>query len=220
MTDAPHPWSEVGWELGDEPGTIELASSTRSLIAAIRRADAPSDDLARARALVEEATALLAPHLVTRLPMQGRRGERGPGSGTSGLQPTEFFPWSPVLGPLNPLSPPIDIAFDGERIHGTMTLQAPYNGPPGMVHGGIIALVFDEILGACNVCHGLGAFTGTLSVRYEKPTLIDTPHELESWLDRVEGRKVFTKGVIRRDGEITASAEGIFIRTPEWSSPK
>ena len=152
--------------------------------------------------------------------MQGRRGDRGPSGGGSGHQPREFFPWSPVLGPLNPLAPPIEISFDGERITGTMDLRAPYNGPPGMVHGGIIALVFDEILGACNVCHGLGAFTGTLSIRYERPTLIEVPHELEAWLDRVEGRKVFTKGVIRRDGEITASAEGIFIRTPEWSGPK
>jgi acyl-coenzyme A thioesterase PaaI-like protein len=212
-----HPWSDIGWEVGDEEGTEQLAEATRRLIAAVRRVDAPSDVLDRTRRLVDEATALLAPHVLTKTPMQGRRGDRGPGGGGAVVQPREFFPWSPILGPLNPISPPIEIEFDGDRIHGTMDLGAPWNGPPGMVHGGIIALVFDEILGACNVCHGVGAFTGTLSVRYEKPTFVDTPHELEAWLDRVEGRKVFTKGEIRRDGEVTARAEGVFIRTPEWS---
>jgi hypothetical protein len=37
---------------------------------------------------------------------------------------------------------------------------------------------------------------------------------LEGWIDRVEGRKVFTQGTISIDGVITARAEGIFIQTP------
>jgi hypothetical protein len=34
----------------------------------------------------------------------------------------------------------------------------------------------------------------------------------EAWVDRTEGRKVFTVGTISADGEVTARAEGVFIR--------
>ncbi len=120
-----------------------------------------------------------------------------------------------MVGPLNPLAPPIRLRFDGERMTGTTVLEASYVGPPNSVHGGVIALVFDELLGSTNVCLGLGAFTGTLSVRYERTTPVGAELVLESWLDRIEGRKVFTKGTISDAGGVTARAEGIFIRYAE-----
>ena len=73
-------------------------------------------------------------------------------------------------------------------------------------------MVFDELLGAVNACLGLGAFTGTLSIRYERLTPIEAELEVESWVDRTEGRKVYTVGTIRAAGEVTARAEGVFIR--------
>jgi len=89
-----------------------------------------------------------------------------------------------------------------------------------MVHGGIIALAFDELLGTTNVCLGLGGFTGTLSVRYERPTPIETELTMEAHVDRTEGRKVFTVGTISHAGEVTARAEGVFIRTVMWEPKK
>lgn len=215
MTDAGAMPFPAGWTLADESTTETVADSTRALIAAIRRADAPTEALERAAALIDEATSLLTPHQVDGLPMQGRLGDRGPISDTA-TQPREFFPWSPIIGPLNPLSADVEFEFADGRTTGRANLGAAYNGPPGMVHGGVIALLFDELLGATNVCNGLGGFTGTLSVRYERPTWIEHELELESWVDRVEGRKVFTVGTISIAGEVTARAEGIFIMTEGW----
>jgi acyl-coenzyme A thioesterase PaaI-like protein len=188
--------------------------ATRELIAALRLADAPPADLEQAAALVREAAALLVPHRVdSAVIMQSAlRPEAWDHGAPSGDDPATFFPYSPVVGPLNAIAPPLSLEFDGERMHGTAELDAPYVGPPGMVHGGIIALIFDELLGATNVCHGQGAFTGTLNVRYERPTPLRAPLVLEGWLDRVEGRKVITSGTISHAGEVTARAEGIFIR--------
>jgi acyl-CoA thioesterase FadM len=76
----------------------------------------------------------------------------------------------------------------------------------------VIALLFDELLGATNVCVGAPGFTGTLTIRYERPTPIDAELELECWHERAEGRKVVTAGTICYDGAVTARAEGIFIR--------
>ncbi len=49
-----------------------------------------------------------------------------------------------------------------------------YEGPPTCVHGGVIAEVFDEVLGAANIVAGVRAMTGTLTVRYRKPTPLNT----------------------------------------------
>lgn len=201
----------AGWDIENESATAVVADSTRALIGALRRADAPEAELTRAAALIDEATALLAEHRVDGIPMQGRVNPGGP-DGHATRDPNTFFPYSPVVGPLNPLAAPASLVFDGERMHGTVRLDAQFNGPPGMVHGGVIALIFDELLGATNVCHDFGAFTGTLSVRYERPTPLETELLLESWIDRTEGRKVFTAGTITHDGVVTARAEGIFIR--------
>lgn len=221
MSDASPPPFIAGWTVDDEDSTAELAVAMRALISAQRRADAPTDELVRATALVREATALLAPHRVEGMPMQGRVGEEGPAGGAV-TEPRRFFPWSPIIGPLNPLSAAMRLDFDADTgtMRGTATFDTPYVGPPGMVHGGVIALAFDELLGTTNVCLGLGGFTGTLSVRYERPTPIETELTMEAHVDRTEGRKVFTVGTISHAGEVTARAEGVFIRTVMWEPEK
>ncbi len=133
--------------------------------------------------------------------------------------PGRFFPYSPVVGPLNPIAPPLVFAFDGERLRGTGALPAAFVGPPGTVHGGVVAMVLDELLGAVNACLGLGAFTGTLTIRYERPTPIDADLEMESRVERTEGRKVFTVGTISAGGVVTARAEGVFIRVDRDALP-
>jgi acyl-coenzyme A thioesterase PaaI-like protein len=196
------------------PGdTATTVAATRSLIAALRTADAPVDVLERVAALVDEATDLLASHQVEGMPGQtALRTLLAGAEQFATADPGRFFPYSPVVGPLNAIAPPLTFAFDGERLRGTGALGAPFVGPPGTVHGGVVAMVLDELLGAVNACLGLGAFTGTLTIRYERPTPIATELELESWVERTEGRKVFTVGTIRADGEVTARADGVFIR--------
>ena len=217
MSDETPPPFVAGWPLADEPGTERLAGDLRGLLDAMRRADAPTAELDRAAALIREATSILAPHRVEGMPMQGRLGTNGPVGGAS-VRPEEFFPWSPILGPLNPMSAAMHLEFDAatESMHGVATFDTRFVGPPGMVHGGIIALAFDELLGTANVCLGLGAFTGTLSVRYDRPTPIETEVTMEARVERTEGRKVFTVGTITHAGEVTARAEGVFIRTGLW----
>lgn len=131
--------------------------------------------------------------------------------------PADFFPYSPVVGLLNPLSPPVrmwrvdtDVAAE---IHGEARFDAAYNGPPGCVHGGVIAEVFDELLGCVCVSNGLGGFTGTLTIIYRNTTPLEHPVTLRGWHDRSEGRKVFARGELRHGETLCAEAEGIFIRS-------
>ena len=41
---------------------------------------------------------------------------------------------------------------------------------------------------------------------------------IEAWIESTEGRKVRPVGTIRHDGEVTARAEGIFIRSVDWEA--
>ena len=126
--------------------------------------------------------------------------------------PAEYFPYSPVIGPLNPIAPPVEFRFDGEEIQAEHVFDAPYNGPPTAVHGGIIALVFDELLGALGALRDIGGFTGTLTIRYVSLTPIGESIRMRSWIDRREGRKAFIKGTMHHGERLCAEAEGIFIR--------
>jgi hypothetical protein len=78
----------------------------------------------------------------------------------------------------------------------------------------MIALLFDEILGNANIIAGRPGMTGTLTIRYRRPTPLLVPLELEARQIRVEGRKIMTTGTITVAGEITAEAEAIFIEVP------
>ena len=74
-----------------------------------------------------------------------------------------------------------------------------------------MALTFDEILGMANAASGHPGMTGTLKIRYLRPTPLHRTVELEGWTERVEGRRIVAKGRMTVDGELTAEAEGLFI---------
>ncbi|MHB8594949.1 MAG: PaaI family thioesterase, partial [Acidimicrobiales bacterium] len=123
----------------------------------------------------------------------------------------DFFPTSPVIGFANPVAPPVVVeAVDG-ALHGSAYFDYQYEGPPTCVHGGVIALVFDELLGAANVVAGSPGMTGTLTIRYRKPTPLRTELRLAARRVSREGRKITTWGGMYQDDVLLAEAEGIFI---------
>ena len=144
-----------------------------------------------------------------------RRNTPGP-TGFPGVHPQDHFPTSPMIGFANPLSPPVEVwAVHGENgqreIRGRVTFDYPFEGPPTCVHGGVIAELFDELLGLSNILAGLGAMTGTLTVRYRRPTPLLAPLELAARNTRRDGRKVYSWGGLYHEGELTAEADGVFI---------
>ena len=197
-----------------DPATTGLAAAVRDLVALTRTLDAPPDVLAEATAAVTDLARRLERHANPGPYAQAGLAVDGVSPGAAGEKPSEYFPYSPVVGRLNPGSPLADFELVDDHMRGSVTFTPQFNGPPGLAHGGVIALVFDELLGCLLVSMHQGGFTGTLSVRYEKGTPLGVPIELDAWLDRSEGRKSFVKGEMRADGVVTARAEGIFIRSP------
>jgi hypothetical protein len=186
-----------------------LAAALRPLHNLTVGGELDDEALGRAAEAVEAVTARLAadsgPGKHPRQPPDMRR------------PPQEFFPNSPITGLLNPISPPVRVwmvdGVDGgyREIRGEAVFDYPYEGPPTCVHGGVIAETFDEILGAANMVAGNAGMTGTLTVRYRKPTPLRTDLRIEARCLGRDGRKVRTWGGIFHGDLLTAEAEGIFI---------
>jgi acyl-coenzyme A thioesterase PaaI-like protein len=121
------------------------------------------------------------------------------------------------MGLRNPVAPPLDIRSDGEgRAWSDFHLGAAYEGPPGLVHGGVVSLMLDQVLGHAVSTSGRPGMTGTLTIVYRQGTPLGDLR-CEAWVDHREGIKTWGKGrILTVDGEVTAEAEGVFI-LPKWA---
>jgi hypothetical protein len=163
-----------------------------------------------------EAAATTMAAVADQLEAVADAGKRPRGTPDSSGHPQDFFPGSPVIGYANPLSPPVDFwAVDGDdglrELRGRAHFNYQYEGPPTCVHGGVIAQLFDELLGSVNILNDKGGFTGTLTIRYRRPTPLLSDLDLVARQTDRQGRKLFAWGGIFHEGELTAEAEGVFI---------
>lgn len=192
-----------------------LAAAMREVIEHLVSTTATTEQLASAADDLEGFAALLR-DLPTGQTYRGFAESANAGGETGDARPGDpewfaFFDYSPFIGLANPLSPPVELEYSGDRIVGRVTFGAAYEGPPGCVHGGYIAAVFDELLGATQSLSGDQGMTAHLGVDYRRPTPLGVPLTLEGWLEGRDGRKIFARGSLHADGELTAEADGLFI---------
>ena len=105
--------------------------------------------------------------------------------------------------------------MDDDGVHAWGTFGTPSEGPPGYVHGGWVALAFDEALGMANAAAGHSGMTARLTIRYRRPTPLHVPVRLDARTQRVEGRRIVTVGTLHAGDQLTAEAEGLFVSISE-----
>jgi acyl-coenzyme A thioesterase PaaI-like protein len=184
-----------------------LAAAMREVIERLTTSDAPEAELRRAADRLEQYAAHLATH-------PARRRYEGYAESATASEPPEgggHFDYSPLIGRANPLAPPIVMHSEDMQVRGTVRFGAAYEGPPGCVHGGFVAAAFDEVLGYAQSLTGNPGMTGTLTVRYRRPTPLHTELRFEAHVDRVEGRKILASGTLHAGETLCAEAEGIFV---------
>lgn len=183
-----------------------LAQSVRELADASLRTTVPDEVAQDVRREVDRLTARL-------------REQQIPGHFGVSLTPdgTVRGHGNAVVGMRNPIAVPLQVERSDEgRAWSSFHLGALYEGPPGTVHGGVVALLLDQLCGEAAAAGGSPGMTGTLTVRYEQRTPLGDCRA-EAWIDRVDGVKTLVKGTLARaDGETTARAEGVFI-LPRWA---
>jgi len=86
-------------------------------------------------------------------------------------------------------------------------------GPPGHAHGGSMAAVLDEAMGAAAWMAGHLVVAVRLDTSFQRMLPLETDALLEAWVERIEGRKVWTLGrLLDEDGEPFAEAEALFVK--------
>lgn len=92
------------------------------------------------------------------------------------------------------------------------TVSDNYEGPPGYLHGGIIAALLDEAMSKANRAQGVTAMTRQMQVEYLRPVPSNSPIRIEGKVTRSEGRKHWTEACIQNaEGIVLAHATGLFI---------
>ena len=135
-------------------------------------------------------------------------------------------------GRLNPHGLQLKTRWDGDETVSIVHPRPEHTAIPGYVYGGLIASIID--------CHGTGtaaaaayreagrepgtepAFrfvTGSLQVRYLRPTPLGPPLEVRGTVKEIAGRKVVVEAVVRAAGEVVARGEVIAIQMPEDMAP-
>jgi acyl-coenzyme A thioesterase PaaI-like protein len=123
----------------------------------------------------------------------------------------QFMDRQPLIGLSNAMSPPMTLSAEGDTAVGHATFGPRFEGMPGHLHGGVLAAAFDQMFGYVGVLRRVPAITGSLTIRYRKPTPIGVELRFEATVDRVEGRKSFVSGRCLANGEVTADAEALFV---------
>jgi len=116
--------------------------------------------------------------------------------------------------PANPQGLHLKFAIDAEAITATapVNLTRLHEGPPGYIHGGIIAALFDEAMSKLNRPLGVLAMTRNLQVDFLRPSPLSQPLTVTGKHLRREGRKLFHEAQLTdQDGTILAKATGLFI---------
>ena len=192
---------------GQRAALLRLAGALRRTIDLAMDTDASEEELTAAAGLLEEWNDALAGRPRGR-PLYGFAEAANTGDVRA------FRDSSIVSGPVNPLAPPVELRMTEEGAIGTGTLGIPYEGPPGHVHGGVTAMIFDELLGMVQSRAGNPGMTGRLTVHYRRPAPLYVELTFRGALERVEGRKIFTRGTLHAGDDLCAEAEGLFISVP------
>jgi hypothetical protein len=188
------------WTFGAEPlpQTVTAAALVRRVTGLLLALEGEEPDVDRLLADLRAAeTSLLA-----RVPAGSgpRVGDATDGDGRV------YLDHAFDIGAYNPCFPEYAIEVDGDRATGSVSFPLPYEGPPGIVHGGFLAVFFDCAVQHHNCEVGVAGKTTSLVVRYRRPVpLLET---LTFDLERAasDGR-IRSTGALRADGRVLCEAE-------------
>jgi acyl-coenzyme A thioesterase PaaI-like protein len=121
----------------------------------------------------------------------------------------------PFSGRSSPWGVDLEVHRHGNEIEAILTLRSAHEGAPGRSHGGIVAGLFDDVFGFVLDVIQEAAFTGELTIRYEKPTPLHRPMACRGRLARRDGRKLHIEGELvdlEAEGQpVVARGKGLFI---------
>lgn len=187
------------WTFGEDPlpQTEELAARLRRLASRAVSMEEPRDELADLIAQLDAVE--LALEAAGPADLAPRVGDAADTDGRV------YVDHSRDIGAFNPVFPTYAIDVDDDHASGTVEFPVVYEGPPGIVHGGFIAVFFDCVIQHHNCDVGTAGKTTRLDVRFKRPTPLRTP--LTFTIDRiVRGDRIESQAQLLLGGRPCAEA--------------
>lgn len=104
--------------------------------------------------------------------------------------------------------------INGDELVAEYVVPDHFEGFPGIVHGGIIASMLDEMLSRAAMIGETDRFrmTAKLEIRYRSPVPTGQLLKLRAVIEKRRGRISFTKAELRlADGTVAAEANGMMV---------
>jgi len=177
-----------------------LATAVRSLVADVCVTDVSPECLDRATELVQKVSELLRERrwTGTRSRLESRR--------------TGHVLFPAGTGTANPVAPPLKIHADDGRAEASVLLGPQYQGPRGVVHGGISTMMLDDVLGSAALSgHGV---TASLKVDFRAPVPLGVPLQVQANRTVTDGRKVQAEAhisLVDAPDSYLVTASGLFL---------
>jgi len=184
--------------LANIPEVVDLARELRELTNVALALEAAPDELRALTEQIRAAREVLARNLPADLtPRIGTNPDPGQ---------RVYVDHSRDVGDFNPCFPRYSLTCVDDRADGEVEFPLCYEGPPGIVHGGFLAVFFDLVLQQLNCDLGVAGKTVTIAMRFRRPTpllrrLRVTAHRT------VDGDRIHSEGELYDGDELLCTAE-------------
>jgi acyl-coenzyme A thioesterase PaaI-like protein len=121
-----------------------------------------------------------------------------------------------VCGRDNPVGLHLHFYTDEEnRVHAEFTPREEHQGFPGVMHGGLVTTMLDELIGRTAIAMDLWCMTVKLDVRFKKPVPIGAALKMQGEITKKSSRLLEGRGEIRLpDGSLAVEATGTYMKIP------
>jgi hypothetical protein len=187
----------------------DIAESLQSIASSIIRMDADEAELNDYASRLKQLEEALAGHGKVDTGEIFKRMINGEARADDVLMGHDY---SILNGKSSAVAFPMETRIEGDRVKGNAFVPLPFQGPPMRVHGGIVAAMFDVLLAQTQAIAKVMGYTASLDITYKAATPLETELELEAWIEKIDGRKMYNAGEIRMNGEVCASAKGLWIQ--------
>ncbi|MGH2562233.1 MAG: PaaI family thioesterase [Thermomicrobiales bacterium] len=119
-------------------------------------------------------------------------------------------------GRLNPSGLQLDFYRNERGVWAPFTPDRRQEGYTGIVHGGIITTVLDEVMAWALYAQEIWAVTARISVAFRKPVAVGVPTRAFGWIEADRGRALDVAADLRQEADnlLLASATSTFMRVP------
>ncbi len=122
-----------------------------------------------------------------------------------------------VCGLENPIGLKVFFYDDDDgRVIVKFTPRQEHQGYPGVVHGGIISALLDEVIGRVVTSLDIWAVTAKLELKFRKPVPLGEELTIIGEMIRLRSRSFEARGELRlADGALAVEGHGVYIRLSE-----